>query len=71
MKKSEQLTPGELIEKYPSIKNIWQAYDLGQLLKMGLLKGSRNKTMTLIDESSLMLLIKYRNDLTKTQIIEL
>lgn len=72
MKESDPLTPGELIDKYPAIKKIgWTSRDIGQLLSMGLLKGKRNyKRESLIDENSLLSLVKFRNELMKQNIAD-
>jgi hypothetical protein len=63
-------TPGELIERYPALKKInWSAETLGIFLRSGILKGnySNSKGSSLIDESSVWELVKYRNNLLEAQ----
>lgn len=59
----ENFAPADLVDIYELQESVgWAAHDLGTLLKCGLLRGTRNaKGATLINEESLLSLLKYRN----------
>lgn len=67
------LTPKEIFEKYPDlkIKFNWTQSDIGLMMRNKLLSGyySRNKRTSMIEESSLLNLIKYVNSLLEDQIL--
>lgn len=67
------LTPKEIFEKYPDlkIKFNWTQSDIGVFMRNKLLSGyySRNKRASMIEESSLLNLIKYVNGLLEEQIL--
>jgi hypothetical protein len=67
------LTPKEIFEKYPElkIKFNWTQSDIGLMMRNKLLSGyySRNKRASMIEESSLLNLIKYVNSLLEDQIL--
>ena len=67
------LTPKEIFEKYPDLKLKfnWTQSDIGVFLRNKLLSGyySRNKRASMIEEGSLLNLIKYVNGLLEEQIL--
>lgn len=67
------LTPKEIFEKYPELntKFNWNNSDLGVFMKNKLVTGyySRNKRVTMIDENSLLRLIKYVNATLEEQLL--
>lgn len=67
------LTPKEVFEKYPDlkIKFNWTQSDIGLMMRSKLLSGyySRNKRASMIEENSLLNLIKYVNGLLEEQIL--
>lgn len=69
------LTPKEIFEKYPELntKFNWNNSDLGVFMKNKLVTGyySRNKRVTMIEENSLLRLIRYVNTLLEEQILTL
>lgn len=69
------LTPKEIFEKYPELntKFNWNNSDLGVFMKNKLVTGyyNRNKRVTMIEENSLLRLIRYVNTLLEEQILTL
>lgn len=69
------LTPKEIFEKYPELntKFNWNNSDLGVFMKNKLVTGyySRNKRVTMIEENSLLRLIRYVNTTLEEQILTL
>ena len=69
------LTPKEIFEKYPELnaKFNWNNSDLGVFMKSKLVTGyySRNKRVTMIEENSLLRLIRYVNTTLQEQILTL
>lgn len=67
------LTPKEIFAKYPDLKTKfnWTQSDIGLMMRNKLLSGyySRNKRATMIEENSLLALIKYVNALLEEQIL--
>jgi hypothetical protein len=67
------LTPKEIFAKYPDlkIKFNWTQSDIGLMMRNKLLSGyySRNKRASMIEESSLLNLIRYVNGLLEEQIL--
>lgn len=61
----QQLRPTEVLELMPELTNKfnWTKNDLGYLVKLGLVKGTRGKNLTLINVPSLLELIDYKNKL--------
>jgi hypothetical protein len=67
------LTPKEIFAKYPDlkIKFNWTQSDIGLMMRNKLLSGyySRNKRASMIEENSLLNLIRYVNGLLEEQIL--
>jgi hypothetical protein len=67
------LTPTEIFEKYPDLqqKLNWSNSDLGIFMKSKLVVGyyNRNKRVTLIEENSLIRLIKFVNSTIEDQLL--
>ncbi len=67
------LTPKEIVEKYPDLtfKFNWTESDIGFFMRTKLLSGyySKNKRASMIEENSLLNLIKYVNCLLEDQIL--
>lgn len=67
------LTPTEVFEKYPDLqqKLNWSNSDLGVFMKSKLVIGyyNRNKRVTLIEENSLIRLIKFVNSTLEDQLL--
>lgn len=67
------LTPKEVFAKYPDlkIKFNWTESDIGVFMRNKLLSGyySRNKRASMIEENSLLNLIKYVNGVLEEQIL--
>ena len=67
------LTPKEIFEKYPDLKLKfnWTQSDIGLFMRNKLLSGyySRNKRTSMIDESSLLNMIRYVNGVLEEQIL--
>lgn len=67
------LTPKEIFAKYPDLKSKfnWTQSDIGLFMRNKLLSGyySRNKRTSMIEEISLLNLIKYVNGLLEEQIL--
>lgn len=61
----QQLRPTEVVELMPELKTKfnWDIRELGYLVKLGLVKGTRGKNLTLINVPSLIELINYKNNL--------
>jgi len=70
MNKPQTLTPGEIVQKYPVLQKInWTPEMLGWFLKAGIVTGTVNnsKNIRLIDEHSVISLVKYRNTILDQQ----
>lgn len=67
------LTPTEIFKKYPDLhqKLNWSNSDLGIFMKSKLVTGyyNRNKRVTLIEENSLIRLIKFVNSSIEDQLL--
>ena len=63
-------TPKELVEEHNLNRLGWTFGDIGTLYKLGLLKGEKisRKNLTLINENSLLNLLKIRDSILKDQL---
>ena len=63
-------TPKELVQEYDLKRIGWTYGDIGILYKLGLLKGERitRKNLILIEENSLLDLLKIRDSILKDQL---
>lgn len=58
--KEDYMTPGELLEKNPYIKNIWTAGDIGYLLRLKLVKGKKLLRGCFVSESDVVELYRWK-----------
>ena len=67
---AQEFTPSELVEKYPQLEQIgFKKNVLGILLSVGLLKGTKNRSLKVsyIDPDSLESLLQYRSTIIDLQ----
>jgi len=59
---NQLLTPGEIVRKYPEIRERWTPNQLGYLLNCKVIRGKKSSRQSLIEIESLFELLKFLNN---------